>query len=78
MHDWSLSRKIVDALAPWGVPVILSGGLRPGNVADAVDAVRPYAVDSGVENEHGDKDLTSRSTANIQPEYASVWCGGVV
>ncbi len=59
-HDWSISRKIVDALAPLGVPVILSGGLRPDNVADAVEAVRPYAVDvnSGVENEHGDKDLS--------------------
>ena len=58
-HDWSISGKIVDALAPLGVPVILSGGLRPGNVADAVEAVRPYTVDvnSGVENEHGDKDI---------------------
>ncbi|MGH3822527.1 MAG: phosphoribosylanthranilate isomerase [Pseudonocardiaceae bacterium] len=57
-HDWSISRKIVDALAPLGVPVILSGGLRPANVVDALDAVRPFAVDvnSGVENEHGDKD----------------------
>lgn len=57
-HDWSISRKIVDALASLGLPVILSGGLRPTNVVDAVDAVRPFAVDvnSGVENEHGDKD----------------------
>jgi phosphoribosylanthranilate isomerase len=59
-HDWSISRKIVTALAPLSVPVILSGGLRPNNVADAVEAIQPYAVDvnSGVENEHGDKDLS--------------------
>lgn len=57
-HDWSISRTIVDTLAPLGLPVILSGGLRPDNVADAVATVRPFAVDvnSGVENEHGDKD----------------------
>lgn len=75
-HDWSISRKIVDALAPLGLPVILSGGLRPDNVADAVEAVRPYAVDvnSGVENEHGDKDLHQSlqfvTTARASPHSA--------
>jgi phosphoribosylanthranilate isomerase len=40
------------------VPVILSGGLKAENVADAIAAVRPFAVDvaSGVEARPGVKD----------------------
>jgi phosphoribosylanthranilate isomerase len=51
--DWSL---------PAGrrskIPLILSGGLRPGNVAEAIERVRPYAVDtaSGTERAPGHKD----------------------
>jgi len=46
-HDWALSCAIVDAL---NVPVFLAGGLNPGNVAQAIEAVQPFAVDlcSGV------------------------------
>jgi phosphoribosylanthranilate isomerase len=40
--DWEIARTIVAAL---DAPVLLAGGLTPGNVATAVDKVRPYAVD---------------------------------
>lgn len=42
-HDWSISRRIVEAVT---IPVILAGGLGPGNVAEAIAAVRPAGVDS--------------------------------
>jgi len=46
-HDWRVSRRIVESV---DIPVILSGGLSHQNVADAIRAVRPYAVEvcSGV------------------------------
>lgn len=51
--DWELARA-----AARRYPVILAGGLDPSNVAAAVRAVEPYAVDvaSGVERAPGVKD----------------------
>ena len=46
--DWGLARQVAGAR-----PIILSGGLKPENVVDAVRSVQPYGVDSssGVEGE---------------------------
>jgi phosphoribosylanthranilate isomerase len=52
--DWDIARRIAQQRL-----TILSGGLTPDNVADAVRAVRPWAVDvsSGVEYQPGHKDI---------------------
>ena len=54
--DWSLVRALSGLLPD--TPVILAGGLRPENVAAAIEATRPAAVDtaSGVESGPGRKD----------------------
>ena len=51
--DWQLAVNIRET----GIPVILSGGLGPSNIEEAIRLVRPYAVDvnSGVEKRPGKK-----------------------
>jgi phosphoribosylanthranilate isomerase len=51
--DWSVASSVARQR-----PVILSGGLHPGNVVEAIAAVNPYGVDvsSGVESSPGRKD----------------------
>jgi phosphoribosylanthranilate isomerase len=51
--DWSLVAEHPDP-----TPVILSGGIRPDNVREAIETVAPFAIDcsSGVEESPGLKD----------------------
>ena len=41
-HDWSLTRKIRESI---DVPLYLAGGLKPHNVAAAIEEVQPFGVD---------------------------------
>lgn len=51
--DWIVASGVAEMR-----PTILSGGLNPGNVADAIATVQPYGIDvsSGVEASPGIKD----------------------
>jgi phosphoribosylanthranilate isomerase len=54
-HDWTVSARIRERV---DVPVFLAGGLDAANVAEAVETVRPFAVDvcSGLRDESFDLD----------------------
>jgi phosphoribosylanthranilate isomerase len=56
IHDWKVSKQITEAIKP--KPLILAGGLKPDNVAEAIRKVRPYGVDvcTGTEASPGVKD----------------------
>jgi len=66
--DWSLVPKERSR------PVILSGGLEAGNVARAIQAVRPWGVDvsSGVESAKGIKDAAKMAAFVSEVRNADV------
>lgn len=55
--DWELLRNVEPGTADGTSRLILAGGLKPDNVAEAIRRVRPWAVDvsSGVESAPGIK-----------------------
>jgi phosphoribosylanthranilate isomerase len=76
LADWRMAAQIAKQ-----IPLILAGGLTPGNVADAIHEVRPYGVDvsSGVEKNRGEKSshlieefirVARQAATEIGPEYA--------
>jgi len=76
LADWRMAARIAKQ-----IPLILAGGLTPGNVADAIQEVRPYGVDvsSGVEKIRGEKSsrlieefvrVARQAAAEVNPENA--------
>jgi phosphoribosylanthranilate isomerase len=50
-HSWELDRKIVESVR---IPVIITGGLGPDNVVEAIRAIQPAGVDSKTRTDKGD------------------------
>ena len=69
--DWNLSAQLIQACPG---PAFLSGGIRPENVREAIETVRPYGVDlcSGVEASKGVRD---RQKLDRLMENAQAVCG---
>jgi phosphoribosylanthranilate isomerase len=42
VHDWAVSRRIRETVP---VPVLLAGGLHPGNAREALERVEPAGLD---------------------------------
>jgi phosphoribosylanthranilate isomerase len=63
-HDWRVSRRFAQQSPR---PVILAGGLHPGNVRDAILAVRPAGVDAHT----GLEDVTGRKSEEKVRKFVS-------
>lgn len=72
-HDWSVSARIATLIKK---PLILAGGLNPSNVYEAINEVKPAAVDAhtGVEDSTGAKSpsLVARFVAEARRAFASL------
>jgi phosphoribosylanthranilate isomerase len=72
--DWSVVARERAVLRD--LPLILAGGLKPENVSEAIERVRPAAVDvaSGVERQAGAKDveLMKRFVAAARTGFARI------
>jgi phosphoribosylanthranilate isomerase len=70
-HDWAVSRRLVEIA---GRPVILAGGLNPGNVARAIREVRPAGVDAhtGSRGRTAARTPSSCATSSARRERRSV------
>jgi phosphoribosylanthranilate isomerase len=69
LADWKFAAKLARR-----TPMMLAGGLNPGNVADAISTVRPAAVDvsSGVETDGvKDPDLIQEFIAIARSAFAA-------
>ncbi|MGD0584065.1 MAG: phosphoribosylanthranilate isomerase [Bacteroidales bacterium] len=65
VHNWTLSRQIREFAK---CPVILAGGLNPGNVKQAITEVKPFAVDvcTGIRSDGAlDKEKLSAFVKNV-------------
>jgi phosphoribosylanthranilate isomerase len=69
----SFGWEMVRALPRGGPPLILAGGLTPSNVGEAIETVRPWAVDvaSGTESSPGVKDPELVGAFNAAVEQAA-------
>lgn len=72
-HDWTVSRCLLERSPK---PVILAGGLSPGNVREAIGSVRPAGVDvhTGVEGDDGRKrrDLVEQFAREAMAGFAEI------
>jgi len=72
-HDWEISHRLVEYSPK---PIILAGGLNPGNVAEAILTVKPAGVDAhtGLEDSRGNKDkrLVDRFIQAARQAFATI------